>query len=101
VARWHPRVLAVVSWLFPVISGAVGIYAADKAGGNPLYIAIAVAALVVGSMFNVATSNAGNHFTMGLAVAAAIPFVFSGLDVVEPAASIAAIGIGLPRRRSQ
>jgi NACalpha-BTF3-like transcription factor len=95
VARWHPRVLAVVSWLFPVISGAVGIYAADKAGGNPLYIAIAVAALVVGSMFNVATSNAGNHFTMGLAVAAAIPFVFSGLDVVEPAASIAAIGIGL------
>jgi len=32
---------------------------------------------------------------MGLAVAAAIPFVFGGLDVREPAASIAAVGIGL------
>lgn len=95
MANWHPRMLAVVSWMFPLVSGAVGIYAADQAGGNPLYIVIAVAALVIGSMFNVATSNTGNHFTMGLAVAAAIPFVFSGLDVVEPAASIAAIGIGL------
>ena len=83
------------SWLFPLISGAVGIYAADQAGGNPLYIVIAVAALVIGSMFNVPTSNTGNHFTMGLAVAAAIPFVFSGLEIREPAASIAAIGIGL------
>jgi len=95
VADWHPRVLAVFSWLFPVVSGAVGIYAADQAGGNPLYIAVAAAVLVVGSMFNVATSNPGNHFTMGLAVAAAIPFVFSGLDVVEPSASIASFGIGL------
>jgi NACalpha-BTF3-like transcription factor len=95
VADWHPRVLAVFSWLFPLISGAVGIYAADRAGGNPLYIVIAAAALVIGSMFNVATSNTGNNFTMGLAVAAAIPFVFSGLVIREPAASIAAIGIGL------
>ena len=95
MADWHPRVLAVFSWLFPVVSGAVGIYAADQAGGNPLYIAVAAAVLVVGSMFNVATSNPGNHFTMGLAVAAAIPFVFSGLDVVEPSASIASFGIGL------
>jgi len=95
VADWHPRVLAVFSWLFPLISGAVGIYAADRAGGNPLYIVIAAAALVIGSMLTVATSNTGNHFTMGLAVAAAIPFVFWGLDVSEPAASIAAIGIGL------
>jgi NACalpha-BTF3-like transcription factor len=95
VADWHPRVLAVFSWLFPLISGAVGVYAADRAGGNPLYIVIAAAALVIGSMLTVATSNTGNHFTMGLAVAAAIPFVFWGLDVSEPAASIAAIGIGL------
>ena len=95
MARWHPRILAAVSWMFPLVSGAVGIYAADRAGGNPLYIAIAAAALVIGSMLNVATSNTGNHFTMGLAVAAAIPFVFSSLEVAEPAASIAAIGIGL------
>lgn len=95
MADWHPRVLAVFSWMFPIVSGAVGIYAADQAGGNPLYIAVAAAALVVGSMFNVATSNTGNHFTLGLAVAAAIPFVFSGLDVQEPAASIASFGIGL------
>lgn len=95
MADWHPRVLAVFSWLFPVVSGAVGIYAAGQAGGNPLYVAVAAAVLVVGSMFTVATSNTGNHFTMGLAVAAAIPFVFSGLDVVEPSASIGSFGIGL------
>lgn len=95
MADWHPRVLAVFSWMFPIISGAVGIYAADQAGGNPLYIAVAAAALVIGSMFTVATSNTGNYFTMGLAAAAAIPFVFSGLDVQEPSASIASFGIGL------
>jgi NACalpha-BTF3-like transcription factor len=89
--------LAVVSWLFPLASGSVGIYAAAEAGGSPLYILIAAAALVVGSMFNVATSNSGNNLTLGLAVAAAIPFVFSSLseDVIEPAASIAAFGVGL------
>lgn len=95
MADWHPRILAVVSWLFPVVAGAVGVYAAGQAGGNPLHVAVAAAALVVGSMFNVATSSPGNRFTMGLAVAAAIPFVFSGLDVHEPSASIAAFGIGL------
>jgi hypothetical protein len=95
VARWHPRVLAAVSWLFPIGSCAIGLYAANEAGGSPLYILIAAAALVVGSMFNVATSNSGNNFTMGLAVAAAIPFAFSGLDVTEPSASIAAVGFGL------
>ncbi|MGH3650317.1 MAG: HD-GYP domain-containing protein, partial [Acidimicrobiia bacterium] len=48
-----------------------------------------------GSMFGVATSNSANRFTMGLAVAAAIPFVFSRLDMNEPAASIASLGTGL------
>lgn len=96
MANWHPRVLAAVSWLFPAISLAVGVYAASQAGASPLYILIAAGALVVGSMFDVATSNSGNHFTMGLAVAAAIPFVFFSLtDVVEPSGSIAAYGIGL------
>lgn len=95
MADWHPRLLAVASWLFPVASGAVGVYAASQARGNAIYILIAAAALVVGSMFNVATSNSGNRFTMGLAVAAAVPFVFSGLDMIEPSGSIAAFGIGL------
>jgi hypothetical protein len=95
VANWHPRLLAVVSWMFPLVSGAVGVYAASQAGGNVLYIVVAAAVLVIGSMVGVATSNSGNRFTMGLAVAAAIPFVFSSLDMIEPAASIAAYGIGL------
>ena len=95
MANWHPRLLAVASWMFPLVSGAVGVYAASQAGGNVLYIAVAAAVLVIGSMVGVATSNSGNRFTMGLAVAAAIPFVFSSLDMVEPAASIAAYGIGL------
>ncbi|HSM43904.1 MAG TPA: hypothetical protein VK969_02685, partial [Acidimicrobiia bacterium] len=95
MARWHPRVLALASWLFPVVSATVGVYAASQAGGNPLYIVIAAAALVIGSMFNVATSNSGNNFTMGLAVAAAVPFVFSGLDMIEQSGSIAAFSVGL------
>jgi len=95
VARWHPRVLAVVSWLFPIGSATVGLYTANEAGGRPLYVLIGAAALVVGSMLSVATSNSGNNFTMGLAVAAAIPFAFSSLHMTEPWSSIAAFGIGL------
>lgn len=95
MARWHPRVLAVVSWLFPIGSAAIGLYAANEAGGDPLYILIAAAALVVGSMLSVATSNSGNNFTMGLAVAAAVPFAFASLQMTEPWSSIAAFGIGL------
>ena len=95
MASWHPRVLALTSWLFPVVSATVGVYAASQAGGNPLYIVIAAAALVIGSMLNVATSNSGNNFTMGLAVAAAVPFVLPGLDMIEPSGSIAALSVGL------
>lgn len=95
MANWPPRVVAAASWLFPVAAGAVGLVAATKLDGNPLYILIAAAALLVGSLFGVATSNSGNHFTMGLAVAAAIPFVFSGLNLTEPSASIAALSLGL------
>lgn len=66
-----------------------------QAHGDPLYMAIGAVALVLGSLFKVATSNSGNQFTMGLAVAAAIPFVFSNLDMMEPSGSIAAYGVGL------
>ena len=95
MARWDPRVLAVVSWSFPIGSCAVGLYAANLAGDNPIHILVAAAALVVGSMFSVATSNSGNNLTMGLAVAAAIPFAFASLHMTEPWSSIAAFGIGL------
>ncbi len=95
MANWHPRVILAASWLFPIVALIVGIFSAMEAGGNPFYILIASTALALGSMFGVATSNSGNHFTMGLAVAAAVPFVFSGLDMIEPAGSIAAYGIGL------
>lgn len=95
MASWHPRILAVASWTFPFAVGFVGFYATGQAQGSLLYIAIAAVALIAGSLFNVATSNSGNHFTMGLAVAAAIPFVFSSLDMVEPSGSIAAYGLGL------
>ena len=95
MANWHPRVVALVSWMFPVASAALGIYAGSEAGGNPLYILIAAAALVVGSMVGVATSNSGNHFTLGLAVAGAVPFVFSSMEMLEPAGSISAFGLGL------
>ncbi|HUG31720.1 MAG TPA: HD domain-containing phosphohydrolase [Acidimicrobiia bacterium] len=95
MANWHPRLLQFASWLFPFVAGAVGLYAASSAGGNPIFVLVAATALVIGSMLNVATSNSGNHFTMGLAVAAAIPFVFSSLEMVEPSGSIAAFGLGL------
>ncbi len=95
MAEWNPRVLAMASWTFPATALAVGLYAANQAGGSPMNILVAAAVLVLGSMIGVATSNSGNRFTMGLAVAAAIPFVFSGLDGVEPAGSIAAMSIGL------
>lgn len=95
MASWHPRVLAAASWTFPVAALSVGIYSASTAGGNPIYILGGAGALIVGSLFGVATSNSGNHFTMGLAIAAAIPFVFSSLGMLEPAGSIAAYGVGL------
>lgn len=90
--------MSAASWLFPFVVGATGVYAASRAGGDLLFVLVAAAALVLGSMFGVATSNSGNRFTMGLAVAAAIPFVFSGLAGfadVEPVGSIAAYGLGL------
>lgn len=95
MANWPPRVVAAASWLFPWAAAGVGLFAATRVDGNPLYIVLAAAALLLGSLFGVATSNSGNHFTMGLAVAAAIPFVFSGLGLTEPSASIAALSLGL------
>jgi len=95
VASWSPRVVAVVSWLFPVVAAGIGVYAATEASTDPFALLIAATALVLGSLVDVATSNSGNRFTTGLAVAAAIPFVFSGPDGVDLAATLAAYGVGL------
>ena len=59
-----------------------------------LVVAFAMA-LVIGSLVGVATSNSGNRFTTSLAVAAAIPFVFSDNSGVDLAATLGAYGIGL------
>lgn len=95
MASWSPRVVAVVSWLFPVVAAGIGVYAATEASTDPFALLIAATALVLGSLVDVATSNSGNRFTTGLAVAAAIPFVFSGPDGVDLAATLAAYGVGL------
>jgi NACalpha-BTF3-like transcription factor len=96
----------VVSWLFPVVAGAVGVYSASKATTDPISLLIGAVALVLGSLVGVATSNSGNQFTTGLAVAAAIPFVFSswgslsdlvnpGVTGVDLAGTLGAYGVGL------
>ncbi|MGB7860178.1 MAG: HD domain-containing phosphohydrolase [Acidimicrobiia bacterium] len=95
MASWSPRAITAASWLFPVVTLGVGLYAATRAAADPLSLLIASAALALGSLVNVATSNSGNRFTTGLAVAAAIPFVFSGDNGVDLAGTLAAYGIGL------
>jgi len=85
----------VLSWLFPIAATAVGVASAPQAAASPEAIALAAAALAIGSMIAVATSDPGNRFTTGLAVAAAIPFVFSGPSGVDLAGTLAAYGFGL------
>jgi len=95
VANWSPRTIVAASWLFPVAVGALGVYWASKATTDPISLLIAAMALVLGSLVGVATSNSGNQFTTGLAVAAAIPFVFSGVTGVDLAGTLGAYGVGL------
>ncbi|MCZ6456365.1 MAG: HD domain-containing protein [Actinobacteria bacterium] len=106
MASWSPRTIVVVSWLFPVVAGAVGVYSASKATTDPISLLIGAVALVLGSLVGVATSNSGNQFTTGLAVVAAIPFVFSswgslsdlvnpGVTGVDLAGTLGAYGVGL------
>ncbi len=103
MASWNPRTIATVSWLFPVGALLIGGMSATRAVTEVGSMLLAATALVVGSLVGVATSNSGNRFTTGLAVAAAIPFVFSdsssvdlaGTTGVDLAGSIAAYGVGL------
>ncbi len=95
MANWSPRTIAAASWLFPIVAGGVGLYGASKATTDPISLLIAATALVLASLVGVATSNSGNRFTTGLAVAAAIPFVFSGDTGVDLAGTLGAYGVGL------
>jgi NACalpha-BTF3-like transcription factor len=85
----------VASWLFPAVALIVGSYSATRASVGLLAMVVAAAALVLGSLMGVATSNSGNRFNTGLAVAAAIPFVFSGPTGVDLGGTLAAYGFGL------
>lgn len=95
MANWSPRTLAAVSWLFPVLATGFGVFAGSRASVDPLQLLVAIAALVLASLIDVATSNTGNRFTTGLAVAAAIPVVFSDPNGVDLAGTLAVYGVGL------
>ena len=95
MANWSPRTIATASWLFLAVAGGVGFYAAAAATTDPISLVVAAMALALGSLVGVATSNSGNRFTTGLAVAAAIPFVFSGDTGVDLAGTLGAYGVGL------
>ena len=84
-----------MSWLFPVVAGGFGLYAATMASTDPFSLLLTASALVIGSLVGVATSNSGNRFTTGLAVAAAAPFVLSGDGGVDLAGTLSAYGVGL------
>jgi hypothetical protein len=85
-----------MSWCFPLLSAGIGLYFGVQATTDPPSLLIAIAFLVVGSLIGVATSNSGNHFTTGVAVAAAIPLVLSSATGrPDLAGSIATYGIGL------
>ena len=103
MANGSSPVVTIVSWMFPISAAIVGIYAGTQATTDAFSLLIAALALVVASLVGVATSNSDNHFTIGLAVAAAIPFVFSsqggdlssGPQGVDLAGTLAAYGLGL------
>jgi NACalpha-BTF3-like transcription factor len=95
VADWNPRTIALASWSFPFAVGGVGLYAATQAESDPFTLLIATAGLVLASLVGVATSNSGNHFTTGLAVAAAVPFVLNDTMGVDVSGAVAVYGVGL------
>ncbi len=95
MASWNPRIVTATSWLFPIVTAVLGVYAATRASTTAFALLVAAAGLAIASLIDVATSNSGNRFTTGLAVAAAIPFVFSGVDGVDTAGTLCAYGLGL------
>ena len=95
MANWSARSIAFASWIFPALAGGVGLYAGTQASSDPIMLLVLVAGLVLASLIGVATSNTGNRFTLGIAVAAAIPFILSQADGVDLAGTVASYGFGL------
>jgi hypothetical protein len=62
---------------------------------DPVAILVGVTALVLASMVSVPVSNSGNRFTVGLAVAAAVPMVLGPINDVDLFGCIAVYGLGL------
>jgi hypothetical protein len=73
----------------------LGLYAATLAISDPVAILVGVTALVLASMVSVPVSNSGNRFTVGLAVAAAVPMVLGPINDVDLFGCIAVYGLGL------
>jgi hypothetical protein len=88
-------VLSAISWAYVVVVAGLGLYAVTLASSDLSTILVAVAALVVASMVRVSASNAGNRFTTGLAVAAAVPMVLGTSLGVDLSGAIAIYGMGL------
>ncbi len=96
MADWSPRAVAVLSWMFPVVATTVGVLSMPSAAADPIAITIGSTALIIASLIGVATSNSGNRFTTGLAVAAAIPLVLmNSTGGVDFAGTVAIYGFGL------
>lgn len=96
MADWNERTVAIFSWIFPFVALGVGILAYPAATSDPLALSVGVTALVIGSLIGVATSNSGNRFTTGLAVAAAMPLVLvKPLGGVDLAGTVVVYGVGL------
>jgi hypothetical protein len=95
VASWSSSALSAISWAYVVVVAGLGLYAVTLASSDLSTILVAVAALIVASMVRVSASNAGNRFTTGLAVAAAVPMVLGPGLGVDLSGAIAIYGMGL------
>ncbi len=96
MASWNRRALVFVSWLFPLTALGLAALAMPNAAADPVEVTVGVTALVLASLIGVATSNSGNRFTTGLAVAAALPLVMTdGGGGVDTAGAIVVYGVGL------
>jgi hypothetical protein len=84
-----------MSWIYLMVVAALGLYAATLAISDPVAILVGVTALVLASMVSVPVSNSGNRFTVGLAVAAAVPMVLGPINDVDLFGCIAVYGLGL------
>lgn len=96
MAELRNRTVGILSWMFPVTGLLIALIALPSAAADPVELTIGVTALVVGSLIGVATSNSGNRFTTGLAVAAALPLVLvDRTGGVDFAGVVVVYGIGL------